>query len=220
MTTMNQERMSNPFLVQVVRTALRWLPIEPGMRKKWMPLSASLSGVLNASVNQRKEATEPGVKEPQGFSVSTADNQREEATEPGVAEPQDVSASTVAKETTDMTNIKVRMITVDYSPKTQESNYMEQLTPQKLRDEQLKDADICPLITWMESGATPRDAAECQHSTAMVVSVPAETQRGSFVHHLGRGQRRWSMVVCGTCITERHADETVSRFSFWRSFGP
>ena len=123
-----------------------------------LPLSARLSGVLNASMNQRKEATEPGVDEPQGFSVSTADNQREEATEPGVAEPQDVSASTVAKETTDMTNIKVRMITVDSSPETQESNYMEQLTPQELRDEQLEDTDICPLITWMESGATPQDA--------------------------------------------------------------
>ena len=34
-TTMNQERMLNPFLVQVVHTALRW-PIGPGMRKKWM----------------------------------------------------------------------------------------------------------------------------------------------------------------------------------------
>ena len=105
-----------------------------------LPLSMSHNDLLTARVPNRSRDAELGVIEPQGVSDLKAEFR--DTQNPEIAE----------------VDAQIRVVSMRAPPETQESNFIQQYTPEELRQLQMKDADLRPLICWLESEERPRES--------------------------------------------------------------
>ena len=148
-----------------------------------LPLSMSHNFLLTARVPNRSRDAEPGVIEPQGVSDLKAEF-RDTPENPEITE----------------VDAQIRVVSMRAPPETQESNFIQQYTPEELRQLQMKMRILdCLFVGWSLRRDLENQMYFCkvQACGILALQVTVEAQARSLILHLGRRQVS-SMAPGGT----------------------